>query len=172
MAMTDDYGNCGNGDDVDDDTVTGVRNADHHQHHQHHNQRQHVQWPNNSSADIAEYDSSVAADTPSVPQQPTQFSLPHQQQRYRAANSPFTQRSADYSGGKSTIARTAAEPGDPATRGPKSRAKWKTGAVYVFLACLLAVVIVNLTLTLWFIRVTRFTSVTYIRLYTISVDML
>lgn len=125
----------------------------------------HHQWPT-SSADIVEYDSSVAEDTPTLQQQHTQFLLPQQQQqRLRAVNN-FSQKSGvavptssnvGYAG-KSAIMSTAAEHAANGGR-QKSRAKWKTRALYVFLACLLAVVVINLTLTLWFIRVTQFTSV-------------
>ncbi|XP_022164678.1 zeta-sarcoglycan isoform X2 [Myzus persicae] len=122
----------------------------------------HRQWPA-SSADIVEYDSSAVADTP-TPQQQQQFLLPHnqpqqhhhhlqQQQQHKpgAAVSAYDPNSA-------AGHRTAHVDHNLSAGGPKSTAKWKTRALYVFLACLLAVVVVNLTLTLWFIRVTQFTS--------------
>lgn len=164
LAVMDDYGNGGGGDD------NSCRSVDDHR-----------QWSNDPSADIVEYDSSVAADTPSA-QRAMQLLLPttttthqHQQQRVAAAaaNNHFSQKhAANYSGGTagSTIAPSTAAVIDPSSvRGTKSStaatSTWKTGALYVFLACLLAVVVVNLTLTLWFIRVTRFTSVRHRGIY-------
>lgn len=165
LAVMDDYGNGGGGDD------NSCRSVDDHR-----------QWSNDPSADIVEYDSSVAADTPSA-QRAMQLLLPttttthqHQQQRVAAAaaaNNHFSQKhAANYSGGTagSTIAPGTAAVIDPSSvRGTKSStaatSTWKTGALYVFLACLLAVVVVNLTLTLWFIRVTRFTSVRHRGIY-------
>lgn len=148
--MMDDY-NYGNNNDSDGN-VTGVsiRTGGGHR-----------QWPT-SSADIVEYDSSVATDTPALPQQQTQFLLPQQQQRQRT--NKFSQRSgtnviansnANYSGKSSIMSAVTA---DDSANG-HSKFKWKKRALYVFLACLLAVVVINLTLTLWFIRVTQFTSV-------------
>lgn len=118
------------------------------------------QWPT-STADIVEYDSSLAPDTPTLQQQQSQFLLPQQQQRTKkllqnAGTSVKTHSNAGY-GGKSTIISAAAE--DSVNGGSHSNFKWKTRALYAFLVCLLAVVIINLTLTLWFIRVTQFTSV-------------
>lgn len=150
--MMDDY-NYGNGNDSDGN-VTGVslRTGS--------GQRQ---WPT-SSADIVEYDSSVAADTPAVQPQQTQFLLPQQQQQRQRTNNKFSQRSgadvtansnANYAGKSSIMSAVTAD--DSANR--NSKFKWKKRALYVFLACLLTVVVINLTLTLWFIRVTQFTSV-------------
>lgn len=151
--MMDDYDN---GDNSDGNATAGGIRTGHHQ------------WPT-SSADIAEYDSSVAADTPTLQQQHTQFLLPQQQQQQHPQPqriNHFPQRSgagavhsssnAGYAG-KSAIASTGAE--NSTSRAPKSASKWKTRALYTFLACLLLVVVVNLTLTLWFLRVTQFTSV-------------
>lgn len=156
--MMDDY-SYGNGNDSDGN-VTGVsiRTGSGHR-----------QWPT-SSADIVEYDSSVAADAPALQQQQTQFLLPQQQQQRQRTNK-FSQRSgadvtvnsnANYAGKSSIVSAGAA---DDSANG-NSKYKWKKRALYVFLACLLAVVVINLSLTLWFIRVTQFTSVTiqrYIR---------
>ncbi|KAL5238502.1 hypothetical protein ACI65C_005912 [Semiaphis heraclei] len=119
----------------------------------------HRQWPT-SSADIVEYDSSAAADSP-MPQQQQQFLLPHnqpqqhhlqhlQQHNPGAAVSAYDPNTA--------AGRRAIQVDHNSSAGGKSAAKWKARALYVFLACLLAVVVVNLTLTLWFIRVTHFTS--------------
>lgn len=151
--MMDDY-NYGNGNDSDGN-VTGVSIRP---------GSGHRQWPT-SSADIVEYDSSVAADTPAVQQQQTQFLLPQQQQQQRQrTNNKFSQRSgadvtansnANYAGKSSIMSAVAADD----SAGGNSKFKWKKRALYVFLACLLAVVVINLTLTLWFIRVTQFTSV-------------
>lgn len=152
--MTDDY-NYGSGNDEGN---ASTRNGSGHH-----------QWPAVSSADIVEYDSSVAADTPTFQQHQTQFLLPHQQ-RQRANNNyaqvsgsgtvatPGNSSNAAGYSGRSMVMSSAA-PEDSASGYSKSKAKWKTRALYVFLACLLAVVVVNLTLTLWFIRVTHFTSV-------------
>lgn len=154
--MMEDY-NCSNGDDSDGNAAGPVSlrtgGSGHHQ------------WPT-SSADIVEYDSSVAADTPSLQQQHTQFLLPQQQQQQRLRINNFSQNpgaavpansNVGYAG-RSAIMSVTAEGAANGGRN-KSKAKWKTRALYVFLACLLAVVVVNLTLTLWFIRVTQFTSV-------------
>lgn len=152
--MTDDYNNYGGGND-EGNVSARAAGSDHHQ------------WPTTSSADIVEYDSSVAADTPMFQQRQTQFPLPQQQQRQRA-NNDYSQMSgtaaaavigsnAAVYAGKSMM--SSAVPGDSVNGHSVSNVKWKTRALYAFLACLLAVVIVNLTLTLWFIRVTHFTSV-------------
>lgn len=127
----------------------------------------HRQWPT-SSADIVEYDSSAVADTP-TPQQQQQFLLPHNQPQQHHHHMQQQQTNAFPQ--KPGASVSAYEPNSAAGRraakadhnlsaggGHKSTAKWKTRALYVFLACLLAVVVVNLTLTLWFIRVTQFTS--------------
>lgn len=128
----------------------------------------HRQWPT-SSADIIEYDSSAVADTP-TPQQQQQFLLPHNQSQQHHQH--LQQQQTNAFPQKPSAAVSAYDPNSAAGRrairadhnlsaggGQKSTAKWKTRALYVFLACLLAVVVVNLTLTLWFIRVTQFTSV-------------
>lgn len=148
--MMDDYDN---GDNSDGNvTAGGIRTG-------------HNQWPN-SSADIVEYDSSIAADTPTVQQQHTQFLLPQQQQQRRQQINQFPQKpgagvtnnsNASFDG-KSAITSAVAE--NSATRGSKCKSKWKTRALYTFLFCLLVVVVINLTLTIWFFRVTKFTSVT------------
>jgi len=72
---------------------------------------------------------------------------------YPLQGRPPGRRAAD----KATVGSTSAAYG----RGSKSAGpcQWKTRALYAFLAGLLAVVIINLTLTLWFIRVTKFTTV-------------
>ncbi|CAH1732810.1 unnamed protein product [Aphis gossypii] len=118
----------------------------------------HRQWPA-SSADIVEYDSSAVADTP-TPQQQQQFLLPHNQQQHQhlQQTNTFLQKSgaAVSAHDPHAAARRAAQVDNNGR--PKSPSKWKTHALYVFLACLLAVVVINLTLTLWFIRVTQFTS--------------
>lgn len=127
----------------------------------------HRQWPT-SSADIVEYDSSAVADTP-TPQQQQQFLLPHNQSQQ---HHHLQQQQTNAFPQKPGAAVSTYDPNSGAGRraiqadhhlsaggGQKSTAKWKTRALYVFLACLLAVVVVNLTLTLWFIRVTQFTSV-------------
>lgn len=133
-----DYGNSNDGDE----NVTAVGSG------------HRGQWPA-SSADIIEYDSSAAADTP-TPQPQQQH---HLQQRTNALSQKpgavVSARNQNAAGRRANQVDT----GHPAGGGPKSTAKWKTRALYVFLACLLAVVVVNLTLTLWFIRVTQFTSV-------------
>lgn len=148
--MTDNYDNGGNSDG--NVTAVGIRTGHH-------------QWPA-SSADIVEYDSSVAADTPTLQQQHTQFLLP-QQQRQRidqfpqnsGAGAVNNNSNASYAG-KSAVVSARAE--NSTTRvGSKSTSRWKTRALYTFLACLLLVVVVNLTLTLWFLRVTQFTSVMF-----------
>uniref|UniRef100_A0A2H8TEW7 Zeta-sarcoglycan n=2 Tax=Melanaphis sacchari TaxID=742174 RepID=A0A2H8TEW7_9HEMI len=114
----------------------------------------HRQWPA-SSADIVEYDSSAVADTP-TPQQQQQFLLPHNQHQTNA----FLQKSGASVHDPNVAVRRATQIDNNLSAGarPKSPAKWKTHALYVFLTCLLAVVVVNLTLTFWFIRVTQFTS--------------
>lgn len=152
--MTDDY-NYGSG--TEEGNASARNGSGHHQ------------WPTVSSADIVEYDSSVAADTPTFQQHQSQFLLP-QQQRQRANNNyaqmsgsdivavPVNSSNAAGYSGRPMIMSSAA-PEDSASGYSKSKAKWKTRALYAFLACLLAVVVVNLTLTLWFIRVTHFTSV-------------
>lgn len=105
-------------------------------------------WPavgaaSSSAADIVECDSSVARYPFARPQ--------HQHQRQPAGQFQRAPADAD--------SKTAAPaPDRPAGHSPRS--KWKARALYAFLACLLAVVVVNLALTLWFIRVTQFTSVT------------
>ncbi|VVC42172.1 Hypothetical protein CINCED_3A023444 [Cinara cedri] len=160
IAMTDDYNDYGGASN--DEGNVGARTGSGHQ------------WPAVSSADIVEYDSSVAADTPTFQQQQTQFLLP-QQQRQRtnnnnnnnnnsysqmpgaAAASGMSSNAAAVYAGKS-MGMSSVAPDDPANGYSRSKAKWKTRALYAFLTCLLAVVVVNLTLTLWFIRVTRFTS--------------
>lgn len=161
--MMEEY-NYGNGNDSDGNVAgsAGLRAGN--GGHQH--------WPT-SSADIVEYDSSVAADTPTLQQQHTQFLLPQQQQQ-RLRTSNFSQKpgaavpaNAGYTG-RSAITSAAAT--EDAANGGHKRSKWKTRALYVFLACLLAVVVVNLTLTLWFIRVTQFTSVIIIILSFIIVN--
>lgn len=131
----------------------------------------HRKWPV-SSTDIVEYDSSIAEDVPSLlQQQQTQCLLPQKQQQphyqqQRNNNNLFSQNSgaavtANYSNdryaGRTTIRPSMAE--ESTNVGLKSKIKWKTRALYAFLVCLLAIVVVNLTLTLWFIRVTQFTSV-------------
>lgn len=142
----------------EDPCATGVRTGHHH-------------WP--TSADIVEYDSSVAADTPTLQQQQqhTQLLLPQQQQQQRSYKFPqksgaplATNSNANYGEKSATMAAAAAQ---KSAERNASAAKWKTRALYVFLACLLAVVVINLTLTLWFIRVTQFTSVIKIILYVI-----
>lgn len=143
-TVMDDY-DYGNGNDGDGN-VTAVGGG-------------HRQWPA-SSADIVEYDSSAVADTP-TPQQQQQFLLPHNQQQHQhmQQTNAFLQKSgaAVSAHDPHAAARRAAQVDNNGR--PKSPSKWKTHALYVFLACLLAVVVINLTLTLWFIRVTQFTSV-------------
>lgn len=99
-----------------------------------------------SAADIVEYDSSTAR---------YPFARPQHQHRQRQPAGQFQQTPADDGGGGKTAATA---PDRSAGHAPRS--KWKARAMYAFLACLLAVVVVNLALTLWFIRVTQFTSVT------------
>ncbi|XP_026820169.1 zeta-sarcoglycan [Rhopalosiphum maidis] len=147
-TVMDDYV-YGNGNDGDGNTTAAVGGG-------------HRQWPA-SSADIVEYDSSAVADTP-TPQQQQQFLLPHNQQQqhhqHLQQTNAFQQKSGAAVSAHDPNVRRAAQVDRhlPVGKRPKSPSKWKTHALYVFLACLLAVVVVNLTLTLWFIRVTQFTS--------------
>lgn len=152
----DDY-NYGNGNDNGNVTGVSIRTSSGHN-----------QWPT-PSTDIIDYDSSIITDTPILQQQQTQFLLPHQQQQQqqqRQRNNNFPQKSgatvavnsnAGYTG-KSGIISAAVD--NSTNDGSTSNTKWKIRAMYIFLTCLLAIVIINLTLTLWFIRVTHFTSVT------------
>jgi len=119
----------------------------------------HRQWPA-SSADIVEYDSSAVADSP-TPQQQQQYLLPHNQPQQHNQHLQQQNPGAPVSAydSNSAAGRRATQVDHNVSTARKSTAKWKTRALYVFLACLLAVVVVNLTLTLWFIRVTQFTSV-------------
>lgn len=144
--MMDDYDDGDNGDG--NGTTAGPRTGHH-------------RWPG-SSADIAEYDdSSVAANTPTLQQQHTQFLLTQPQPQQPQRINHFPHRSgAGAADGKPAATASAAGAESSTCRAPKSTSRWKTRALYTFLACLLLVVVVNLTLTLWFLRVTQFTSVT------------
>lgn len=133
-AAMDEHDRGGGGDDCGDSAATGATQqqrtggGDRHR------------WPPVvSSADIAEYDSSAAADPVG---RRGQFPLA-QPPRQRADKTAVGSAAAAYGRGSKSA--------DPC--------KWKTRALYAFLAGLLAIVIVNLTLTLWFIRVTKFTAV-------------
>lgn len=151
----DDY-NYGNGNDNGNVTGVSIRTSSGHN-----------QWPT-SSTDIVDYDSSIVADTPTLHQQQSQYLLPQQQQQQqqqRQRNNKFplksgavvTANSNSGYAGKSAIMSAGID--NSAINGSTSNTKWKIRAMYIFLTCLLAIVVVNLTLTLWFIRVTHFTSV-------------
>lgn len=148
-AMMDDF------DGGEDATTTGGPRTGNHQ------------WA--TSADIVEYDSSTAANTPTLQQhqqQHTQLLLPQQQQRsYKFPQKAGAAHAANstVSYGDKAAAIVSATAAQESANGRATAMKWKTRALYAFLACLLAVVVINLTLTLWFIRVTQFTSVIHMR---------